>query len=268
MSRYPCYTWGMEKIVMVSTEGYDIETVLNEVEDKEELIILIHGMASDRDEVGQMFKRLADSLSETGIASVRYDQPGCGTSPLSSKEASLSKDRKDALAIYDHYKSLGYRRIGILGFSLGARIMAGLLDKRQFDYAVSWSGAIADGLGPFKDYYEKFYETAVRDGFVDIGLTWRDPFYLSKEMFDEMAEDKALDVIRGYAGPILVVVGTEDTVVTPEHGKDILAAAPNMDSELYTLKTDHTFGALEGKDYSEEVIGLTVGYIAMVISEV
>ncbi len=238
-----------------------METVLEEDINRQELVILVHGMASSRDEVGQMLKRLANVLSKNGISSVRYDQMGCGTSKLSSKEATLSKARNEVLAIYDHYKALGYKRIGILGFSLGARIMAGVLDRRHFDYAISWSGAISNGLGPFKEYYDKFYDTAMRDGFVDIELSWREPFYLSKQFFIEMINDKALDMIENYKESVLVVAGTLDTVVTHNYADDIIASCANKDSLLVSLTTDHTFGVLEGADYSNQVIDRTVEFI-------
>ena len=261
MSSSSCYNEEMEKLVTLSIAGYDLETVLQETTDTKKLIILVHGLAASRDEVGDLFKKLANTLSENGISSVRYNQIGCGTSELSSKEATLSKARKEVLAIYDYYKGLGYEHIGILGFSLGARIMAGVLHKRQFDYAVSWAGAISNGLGPFSYYYDRFYDIALRDGYADIKLSWRGPFYLSKEWFDEISDDRALDMIKAYEGPLLVVAGTLDTLVTHDYADAIIATTTHKQSQLISLPTNHTFGVLEDIDYSDQVIAMTVNYI-------
>lgn len=43
-------------------------------------VLMLHGFASVRDEVGEMYKRLAAELGERGIASLRIDFRGWGES--------------------------------------------------------------------------------------------------------------------------------------------------------------------------------------------
>lgn len=44
------------------------------------VMILCHGTASHKDEVGNLFVQLANRLAEQGIASIRFDYAGCGES--------------------------------------------------------------------------------------------------------------------------------------------------------------------------------------------
>ena len=63
----------------VTLEG-GIQGILCEPEAESPLpaVLMLHGFASQKDEVGNMYKRLAAALGEQGIASLRIDFRGWG----------------------------------------------------------------------------------------------------------------------------------------------------------------------------------------------
>jgi dienelactone hydrolase len=108
-------------------------------------VLLLHGFASHRDEVGDLFKRLASMLASHGIVSLRIDFPGSGDSP--GLFVSNISARVDAAASAYRYLAgipeVDMSRIGVLGFSMGgvtARISAAA-HPEWYRSMAAWSSA-------------------------------------------------------------------------------------------------------------------------------
>ena len=73
----------------------------------------------------------------------------------------FSGEIEDTCCIYHamcQFKRSDQNRVGILGFSQGARIMAAVLDKiPKLHCAVSWSGACQEHAGIFENWYQCYY---------------------------------------------------------------------------------------------------------------
>ena len=141
-------------------------------------MVLCHGTASHKDEVGNLFVRLANRLAEQGIASIRFDYAGCGESREKEEALTFSGEIEDTCCIYHamcQFKHSDQNRVGILGFSQGARIMAAVLDKiPELHCAVSWSGACQEHAGIFENWYQYYYPEAVENGYARIPMDWRE----------------------------------------------------------------------------------------------
>ena len=85
----------MNKSTEIAGRNYSIPAIvtLPETGGKHPCVIMCHGTASDKNEVGNMYADLADSLAAKGIASVRFDFAGCGDSKVSTMEQSFTKNR-------------------------------------------------------------------------------------------------------------------------------------------------------------------------------
>ena len=97
------------------------------------IVLLFHGFCINRDEQGQIYKRLANRLSEQGIATVRFDFAGTGESDGIFSEMTIQTELSDAEAILDYVKNLEFvdkKRIGVLGMSMGG-VVASLLAGKQ-----------------------------------------------------------------------------------------------------------------------------------------
>ena len=99
------------------------------------MVILMHGIFSSKDY--NPMPSIAKGLAKAGIASIRFDFNGHGTSEGRMQDMTIEKEIADALAVYDYVKSLPYvSEIGFLGHSQGgvvASMAAGRLAAQGQD---------------------------------------------------------------------------------------------------------------------------------------
>lgn len=258
----------MEENITIKNDKYDIPAALCLPKNKKTYpaVILCHGTASNKDEVGGLFKILARTLRENNIASIRFDFAGCGQSKAPEEELTFLGEVSDTEKVLEYLKSHpNIKDIGILGFSQGARVMAHFLGKNHQDisFAVSWSGACHNGKGAFEILFKEYYDIASRDGIVKIPMKWRDDITVSKTWFDEIKDTKPLDSLSKYKGPILAISGSLDKLVDPNHSKEI-ANSTSGNIKDYKIYKDmgHNFNILSDDKKSHQlVIKDTVNWI-------
>ena len=113
------------------------------------LVVLCHGFTGDRTANGH-FPTLAAKLAELGIASVRMDFAGCGSSTEPYTEyslASMTDDVNSAIAfLQSEYGVDG--AIGLVGHSMGGRLVSLYPQDGQYPVAALalWSPANGTGL--------------------------------------------------------------------------------------------------------------------------
>ena len=107
---------------------------------------MLHGFASHKDEVGDMYLHEARALAERGIASLRIDFAGTGDSEQPYTANTWTGMVADAVIAHDwlvaHSRTID-DRVGVLGFSMGSKVGLGLLAERpDIPAFASWSGAL------------------------------------------------------------------------------------------------------------------------------
>lgn len=230
-------------------------------------VLMLHGFASSRDEVGGFYARLAEDLAERGYASLRIDFAGSGDSRqpfLDNTFDGMVADSRIAFDWLTDLRATDDERIGVLGFSLGSRmaeVLAGT-DDRVAAFA-SWSGAVANGEANFEDLFAAYYPIAVADGYaeVDLGFT---VVQLSLAWFESIAASTGLDDVAGYTGPLLAIAGTEDTAVDPVWSRELVRWSGSLDATLRVLVgADHIYNVLtDDQTLAEQVLQLTADWFA------
>jgi dienelactone hydrolase len=226
-------------------------------------VLMLHGFASQKDEVGDMYLREARALAARGIASLRIDFAGTGDSEQPYVENTLTGMVADAATAYDWLVAQRQTvddRVGVLGFSLGAKVGLGLLAERPAAAFASWSGALYDGI---LQGFEGYYDEALENGSVVIDLGFA-VVELSVAWFETMFASKSLSEAAGYRGPILAVAGTEDTVVDPSVSVGFIETLDTPDETLQLIEgADHIFHVLTpDQTFAERTIGLTADWFA------
>lgn len=228
-------------------------------------VLLLHGTASSRDEVGGMFRRTADALAAAGVASLRIDFPGCGDSDRPQVAFTVTNELADAQAAFDwlcDLEAVDAERVSVVGFSQGGMI-ATLLAARDPRVAglVSWSS----GLIPTDDRNRSFaYLFQNEEDAVTADLGFME-FTFSREWFDEFRTVDLEAAIRQFHGPVLAISGSADDVVSPASSIALVTHAPGADRTLVQIPGgDHLFNVLtdDGTDVSPFVIETTVDWIA------
>lgn len=248
----------MEQLIWIKNTNYDIHSILCMPDHAESgetstptfpAVILCHGTGSHKDEVGNMFARLAAALAQQGIASLRFDFAGCGDSTAPQQALSFFGEVSYVRTAYAYLREradVDICRIAILGFSQGARVMAEFLKEApELATAVSWSGACHNGPGVFDGWFSLYYEEALANGFSRIPMDWRDDLLVSREWFDEIRDSHPMEGFAQYEQPVLAIAGTADSIVPFQHADEIIGLCSHPDSKTFILPgADHTFNVL------------------------
>lgn len=177
-------------------------------------VLMLHGFASSRDEVGGMYARLAAALAERGIASLRIDFRGWGESGGNMVDSTVSGMVEDAGLAYDYLSGLEAvdpERIGVIGFSLGGGIAVFTAGENPDGYK---SMALWSTFGNLRDVFleslgQDNFDTAASAGEVTIDLGWR-MVTLGSGFFSGLEDYDYQTAFPSYEGAMMVVAGTED----------------------------------------------------------
>jgi hypothetical protein len=232
-------------------------------------ILLLHGFASQRHEVGDMFARLALALAERGIASLRIDFRGWGESAGETADSTVSGQVEDARAGYAALAAqsgVDAARLGVVGFSMGGTIACLLAGQAQPPprSLVLWSATDDLRGGLLSELGEANAATAAREGRVTIDLGWRS-VTLGHGFFVSLGDADIADAYARYTGALLVVAGTEDgSARSLDWFRE--QARGGLRASYLVPGADHIFNTLSGDlTISDDVIAKTAAWLAMTL---
>lgn len=246
-----------------SARGTDIPTgiVIPELESGRNvpLVILAHGLWDNMDLNGYFYggvqgganSGIAEKLRELGIASVRMDFPGCGTSTESLEaytNENMVADVESAYAyMLENYECIDPERVAILGFSYGGRIAALFVEEHPEVKTMVMNSPVAANGGDMwaqvfvacGQDYDVLYEEAKANGKAKLMMGEKEK-YLSWDFFQQNETCKSCEALANYEGNALMLCGTEDAFLPVWNFEEIIA---NTDIDyLYIAGADHDFG--------------------------
>jgi pimeloyl-ACP methyl ester carboxylesterase len=172
--------------------------------EKAPVVLMLHGFGSQKDEVGNMYARLATALAERGVGSLRIDFRGFGKSDGDTGSTTIGGQVEDAELAYNYLKGLDWvdpERIGAIGFSLGggvAMIAAGT-HPDWFDSLATWSSVGDMPKDMVGSVGEEAFATAAEKGVVGLDLGWR-TIVLKQAFFDSLGQYDLPALIAQYPG--------------------------------------------------------------------
>jgi fermentation-respiration switch protein FrsA (DUF1100 family) len=224
-------------------------------------VVMLHGFASNRDEIGGIFAAQAAALAEAGIASLRIDFRGYGDSAGAEAEVTIDRMLEDAAIARAHLASVegvDATRIGALGYSFGAAIA--MLEPADYAAVAVW-GQMGDLKGEFVEFLgEEAFVTARETGNYTVDLGWRvisldAPFFASVENHDLAAG------FAGYAGPFLTLAGADDPATA--YFEQYLGLAAGASEAITIPGTDHMLGVYSDQpEIGADVVARTTAWLA------
>ncbi|NOH12010.1 MAG: alpha/beta hydrolase [Chloroflexi bacterium] len=224
-------------------------------------VLMLHGFASHKNEVGDLFKLLAESLATQGIISLRIDFRGWGDSAGDMADTTVDTLREDTRISLEYLAQLeetDASRLGLLGFSLGgatAVLTASELPD-QIKSLVTWSSAGELEKDFRRSLGNAAFETTQSEGEVEIDMGWRS-VRLKKGFFESLSNYAPITAIQNYFGAFFNVAGTEDFSA---HYLDTYYenAAGEIKDRLLIEGADHIFNVLNDRaPFAEQALQAT-----------
>ena len=207
-------------------------------------LIWCGGLKSDME--GTKAAALHDWALQQDIGFVRFDYFGHGASSGEFRNGTISRWTQDTLTIIDE---LTEGPQILIGSSMGGwtslltaqvrpeRIKALVLIAPAPDFTekLMWAG-----------FSEDIRRTIMQDGIYYQPSDYDEPYEISRELILDGRENLLLGSQIGYAGPVRILQGMQDTSVPWQHALDVQKALVSDDTELTLVKNgDHS---LSGPD--------------------
>jgi uncharacterized protein len=232
-------------------------------------VLMLHGFASHRDEVGNLYARLAAALAVRGIGSLRIDFRGWGSSDGNMAATTVGGQLEDARAACLALCRQAWvepQRIGVIGFSLGASIalLAASADVTFCRSLVLWSGSLDLRAAFLHEMGQAAFDAAARDGQVTVDLGFR-TVTLGSAFFDSLGAYDFAKAIGDYRTALFTIAGSEDYSARSLEAFQ-QGARSALKASYCVPHADHIFNVLGKRQaIADDVIEKTVAWFAMTL---
>lgn len=195
---------------------------------------------------------IAEALAERGIAVVRFDFTGLGSSEGDFANTDFSSNVGDIVAAADHLRNTYRAPTLLVGHSLGGAAVLAAASRIGEARAVATIGApsdpshVADLLGDQIDVIRSCGEGEVQLG----GRAFR----IRRDFLDDVCEQRLLDRVATLRKPLLILHAPTDQIVGIDNAARIFDAARHSKSFVSLDDADHLLSRRRDARYTGEVI--------------
>jgi putative redox protein len=197
-------------------------------------------------------KRIAVALSAKGIAVLRFDFTGLGSSEGDFANSTFSSNVADLVRAADHLRKTFKAPALLIGHSLGGAAVLAAAEQIPDAKAVVTIAAPSDPThvtGQFADSIEKIR----KDGQAEVSLAGR-PFTIKREFLDDIAEHGLMAHIAGLHKALLVMHAPTDDTVGIDNATRIFVTARHPKSFVSLAGADHLLSSRRDSAYVADVI--------------
>jgi uncharacterized OsmC-like protein/alpha-beta hydrolase superfamily lysophospholipase len=197
-------------------------------------------------------RRIAQALADKGIAVLRFDFTGLGSSEGDFANATFSSNVADLVHAANHLRATRKAPTLLVGHSLGGAAILAATEKIPEALAVVTIAAPSDPshvTGLFKDRIEEIRQ----NGRAQVSLAGR-PFPITREFLNDIAEQELMKRVTGLHKALLVMHAPTDDTVSIDNATRIFVAAKHPKSFVSLADADHLLGNKRDTAYAAEVI--------------
>ena len=196
--------------------------------------------------------RVAKGLTDYGIAVLRFDFTGLGSSEGDFANTNFSSNVGDLVAAADHLRENFEAPKMLIGHSLGgAAVLAGAAQIPEAE-AVCTIGAPAAPAHVAR-LFQEFRPEIEAKGEAEVLLAGR-PFRIKKQFLDDIDQQRLGQGIASMGKALLVFHSPVDEIVGIENATQIFEAAKHPKSFVSLDDADHLLGRKEDATYVADLI--------------
>ncbi|QOZ46763.1 osmotically inducible protein C [Bradyrhizobium sp. CCBAU 53340] len=197
-------------------------------------------------------KRISVALAARGIAVLRFDFTGLGSSEGDFANSTFSSNVADLVRAADHLRATRKAPSLLIGHSLGGAAILAAAGKIPEATAVATIAAPSDPAhvtGLFKEHIENIRT----QGEVEVLLAGR-PFRIKREFLDDIAEHELMKDITGLHKALLIMQSPMDDTVGIDNATRIFVSAKHPKSFVSLDQADHLLSKAADTLYVADVI--------------
>jgi uncharacterized OsmC-like protein/fermentation-respiration switch protein FrsA (DUF1100 family) len=197
-------------------------------------------------------RRIAMALADKGIAVLRFDFTGLGSSEGDFANATFSSNVADLVRAANYLRETGTAPAILIGHSLGgAAILAasGQIPEAKAVVTIASPSDPSHVTGLFKDHVEDIRKS----GEAKVSLAGR-PFTIKRSFLDDVAEQNLMAGIGSLHKALLVMHSPTDDTVGIDNATRIFVAAKHPKSFVSLAGADHLLSQRRDSAYVADVI--------------
>lgn len=240
-----------ERFQFESSEGHKLAAALDTPEgDIRAYALFAHCFTCGKDVLAA--KRIAVALAAKGIAVLRFDFTGLGSSEGDFANSTFSSNVADLVRAADHLRETRKAPALLIGHSLGGAAILAAAARIPEATAVATIAAPSDPAHVthlFKDHIEDIRS----QGEVEVSLAGR-PFRIKREFLDDIAEHELLAQVAKLHKALLVMHSPTDDTVGIENATKLFLAAKHPKSFVSLAGAAHLLDDKRDTTYAADVI--------------
>lgn len=197
-------------------------------------------------------RRIAVALAARGIAVLRFDFTGLGSSEGDFANTTFSSNVADLVRAADHLRETGRAPSILIGHSLGGAAIlaaAGQIPEAKAVVTIAAPSDPAHVTHLFKDRIDDIRKL----GKVEVTLAGR-PFHIKREFLDDIAEHELMTDIANLHKALLIMHAPTDETVGIDNATRIFVAAKHPKSFVSLADADHLLSGKRDAVYVADVI--------------
>jgi uncharacterized OsmC-like protein/alpha/beta superfamily hydrolase len=197
-------------------------------------------------------KRIATALAAKGIAALRFDFTGLGSSEGDFANSTFSSNVADLVRAADYLRDVRTAPALLIGHSLGGAAILAAAAQIPEAKAVVTIAAPSDPAHVthlFKDHIDDIR----KHGEVEVSLAGR-PFRIKREFLDDVAEHGLMEKVAKLHKALLIMHSPTDDTVGIDNATKIFLAAKHPKSFVSLADADHLLSGKRDATYAADVI--------------
>jgi fermentation-respiration switch protein FrsA (DUF1100 family) len=202
-------------------------------------------------------KRIAVALAARGIAVLRFDFTGLGSSGGDFANSTFSSDVADLVRAADHLRETRKAPAILIGHSLGGAAILAAAGRIPEAKAVVTIAAPSDPAHVTHLFGDRIDDIRTQ-GKVEVQLAGR-PFQISQEFLDDIAEHNLMAHVTKLHKALLIMHSPTDDTVGIDNATKIFVAARHPKSFVSLAGADHLLSGKRDAAYVAEIIAAWAG---------